>query len=259
MPVKTKPKPRSNPRRATSYRPRPSSGARRRPARKPSLNFAKSLKAPQAVWLAGGGLAVAVITVILTASLLIDGLEALLRTFGLCLGLLVAGIAVDTRIALRKPHLDARFLRLVGGSHMLGLFAFGLAAMFKPEMELGDVSFLDVTAGGNLGRTLIGGPLPVLGWLAAGLSGLGLVWPRGAYGVWQVLCAAGRYIDSLHIPQNIWEALRAFFSSLVPKSADGDDKLLAEPYVPQWDEEWAESPALPEPEEDTAPAEPPAP
>ena len=258
MPVKTKPKPRSNPRRATSYRPRPSSGARRRPARKPSLNFAKSLKAPQAVWLAGGGFAVAVITVILTASLLIDGLEALLRTFGLCLGLLVAGIAVDTRIALRKPHLDARFLRLVGGSHMLGLFAFGLAAMFKPEMELGDVSFLDVTAGGNLGRTLIGGPLPVLGWLAAGLSGLGLVWPRGAFGVWQVLCATGRYIDSLNIPQNIWEALRAFFSSLVPKSADGDDKLLAEPYVPQWDEEWAESPALPEPEEDTAPPEPPA-
>src|SRR3990172_10766020 len=175
MPVKTKPKPRSNPRRATSSRPRPSAGARRRPARKPSLNFAKSLKAPQVVWLAGGGFAVAVITVILTASLLIDGLEALLRTFGLCLGLLVAGIAVDTPIPLPKPHLDARFLRLVGGSHLFGLFVFGLAAMCKPEMQLGDVSFLDVTAGGNLGRTLIGGPLPVLGWLAPPLPPFRLV------------------------------------------------------------------------------------
>src|SRR3990172_2626185 len=128
MPVTTKPKPRHNPRRATSYRPRTSSAPRRRASRKAGLNLSGAMKTPQAVWLAGGAFAVAAITVVLTAPLLVDGFEALLRTFGLCLVLLVAGVAVDTRIALRRPQVDQRLLRLLTGSHLLGLFAFGAAA-----------------------------------------------------------------------------------------------------------------------------------
>jgi S-DNA-T family DNA segregation ATPase FtsK/SpoIIIE len=213
------------------------------------------MKTPQAVWLAGGAFAITAITVVLTAPLLIDGFEALLRTFGLCLALLITGMVVDTRIALRRPQVDQRLLRLLAGSHLLGLFAFGTAALLKPEWELGDVVFREVTAGGNLGRLLIGSPLAVLGWLAAAFGGLGMVWPQGARGAWQVACAAGRFTESLHLPQNIFEATRAFFSSLVPKSEEGNDKLLAEPYVPQWDEEWAETPPLPEPEEEAAPPE----
>ncbi len=259
MPVATKPKPRYNPRRATSYRPRTSSAPRRRASRKAGLSLRGVMKTPQAVWLAGGAFAIAAVAVVLTAPLLIDGFEALLRAFGLCLALLVAGMVVDTRLALRRPQVDPRLLRLLAGSHLLGLFTFGGAALLKPEWEFGDVLLREVTAGGDLGRLLIGNPIAVLGWLAAGFGGLGMVWPAGARGAWQVACAAGRFAESLHIPRNVFEATRAFFSSLVPKSEEGTDKLLAEPYVPQWDEEWAETPALPEPEEEAAPPEPASP
>jgi S-DNA-T family DNA segregation ATPase FtsK/SpoIIIE len=219
------------------------------------LSFGRALKTPQTLWLAGGALIALAITVALTAPLLVDGFEALLRTFGVGLALLAVGIAVDTRIALRRPQVDQRLLRLIAGSHLLGLFAFGAAALYEPEWELGDVLFREVSAGGNLGRLLIGNPLAVLGWLAAGFGGLGLVWPRGARGAWQAACAAGRFVESLHIPQNAWEAMRSFFASLVPKTEEENEKLLAEPYVPQWDEEWAETPPLPEPEEEQTPVE----
>ena len=250
MPVKTKPKPRPTPRRATSYRPRSSYAVRRRPAKKPLLDFGKSLKAPQAIWLAGGGFALLAIVVILTASLIMDGFEALLRTFGLGLFLVCGGIAADTWIALRRPQLDQRFLRLTAGGHMLGLFAFGVAALFEPPWKISDVSFEDVTAGGNLGRFLIGSPATVIAWIATGLTGLGLVSPRTARVAWRGTCATGRWVDSLNAPRNIWDAFKAFFSSLVPKSEEGTDKLLESPYVPQWDEEWADKPVIQEPDEE---------
>jgi len=250
MPVKTKPKPRANPRRATSYRPRATGAVHRRSSRRPALNLSRTLRAPQAIWLAGGALAVLAIAIILTLPLLIDTFESLLRTFGLCLVLIAAAAIIDARLALKKPQLGQRFLRLLTGGHLLALFVFGLAALWEPDWKLGDVSFSRVTAGGNLGRLLVGSPLAALAWLAAGLSGLGLLWPRGARAVWQATCASARFLQSLHIPQKTWEAVSAFFDSLVPRTGDSDEKLLEPPYVPEWDEEWSDNPPVADPEQE---------
>ncbi len=251
MPVKTKPTTRHNPRRATSYRPRTSStSGKRRTARSRPIKLGAIPKTSQIIWLAGAAFVAAAITVILTASLIADGIEALLRTFGLCALLLAGAIAADVRIALRRPQLDQRFLRLTAGFHLLAVFMFGAASLYRPAWEIGDVSFADATAGGSFGHIFTGSALGVLGWLTAGFGGTGLVWPPGARATWRGVCAAGRFLESMRIPQNIAEAVRAFFSGLVPKSEEENDKLLAEPYVPQWDEEWAETPPLPEPEEE---------
>ncbi|HET9476549.1 MAG TPA: hypothetical protein VFP63_03590, partial [Dehalococcoidia bacterium] len=238
MTLKTKPKQRPAAKRATSYRPRTTSAPRKRSSRKSSLNLRGAIRTPQTAWLAGGAFAAVVLFVVLAAPLLVSGFEALLRTFGLGLALLAAAVAVDARIALSRPATDQRFMRLMAGGHVLGLFAFGAAALFKPEWEVGDVLFREVSAGGNFGRLLLGSPLAVLGWLAAGFGGLGLVWPKSARAAWSLACAGGRLVKSMNIPQNAWEGIRAFFTSLLPKSEEGNDRLLEEPYVPQWDEEW---------------------
>ncbi len=197
-------------------------------------------------WLAAGSLVAVVIAVFLLASYIVDGFEAVLRLFGVGLPLLVIALAVDLRLTFRRPELSERFLRIWAGLHLLLLFAFGLAGLFKPGWELGDVAFAEVGAGGDLGRALVGSWFGVMTWGAAGLSGAALLWPSGARYAGAAALTAGKYAWSWNIPQNAGRAVQSFFTSLLPRREEESDKLLDRPYLAQWDEEWQETP---EPEE----------
>jgi S-DNA-T family DNA segregation ATPase FtsK/SpoIIIE len=153
-----------------------------------------------------------------------------------------AVITFDVRWAIRRPSISRKLARVWVGAHLMLVFAFGVASLWEPSLVIGDVSFEEVSAGGEFGQRLTGSPLGVLAWLACTAVGAGLLWPRGAKGVWQGTSASGRMVGRLNIPQAIWSSLVAFVSHLVPR----DEEPLApprEPYVPQFDEEWTETEA----------------
>jgi len=184
---------------------------------------------------------------------LVAAAEAVLRTFGLGVLAAIAAIVIDARIALRKPQLTAGFLRIFAGAHILALFIFGLAGLIRPSWSIGDVELADVSIGGNLGRLFVDSPPGILIWLATFGAGASLIWPARARQVRDGLLAALSGLASLQIPQRAWHAFASFFTALVPQGEDAYDekKMLEQPYVPQLDEEWQESPPVAEePEEE---------
>src|SRR2546421_1368110 len=188
---------------------------------------------------------------LITAPLLISAFEAAVQAFGVCLALLVMATVVDARLALRRPDIDTRFMGLWSGLHLLLFASFGVAALFTPAWQLGDVSFSEATAGGDAGSALTGSIPGVLVWLSALFGGLALVWPAGARATGVGALPVIRSAASLNIHQSIGSALKTFFVSLVPRAEEEeDDKLLSQPYVSQWDEEWAESPVIIEPDDE---------
>jgi S-DNA-T family DNA segregation ATPase FtsK/SpoIIIE len=184
---------------------------------------------------------------------IMDAIEAVFSTLGLAVSLLLVVIAVDVLLALRRPQVDERLLRWVGAMHLLLLFAFGIASLWKPGWSFGDTSFRDVTAGGDLGRALSGSAYGVVAWIAVGLAAAGLLWPRGALLTGRGALAFGKALVGLQLHASLWRGVQSFFSSLLPRSEEASDKLLDKPYVAQYDEDWLET----EPEEPLASASPP--
>jgi S-DNA-T family DNA segregation ATPase FtsK/SpoIIIE len=227
-----------------------------------------------APWLAFVAVAGLAISMPWLAPLIVDAFEEVLSLFGLGLALLVAALLADTRFALKRSlSLDRTFLRIWGGLHLILLFAFGLLGFVRPGWEVGDVSLAEVSAGGHLGRLFAGSALGILAWAALSLTGLGLLYPPGARATGRAGMALLRGLASLEIPQRIGDALRSFFTALLPEAEEEEEQgRQTAPYVPTLDEEWSgppqdttgaagAPPAAPEAEQETeAEAEaPPAP
>ncbi len=178
------------------------------------------------------------------APLVVDAFEAVLALFGIGLVLLLIAIVLDAGTALRGSlTLNRTFLRIWCGLHLMLLSAFGVLGLFNPGWNVSDVSFREVSAGGDLGHLFAGSALGVLAWAAITLTGAGLLWPPAARAAGRAGLALLRGLASLELPQRAGEALRSFFTALLPESADeeeGDSE--AEPYVPTLDEEWTEPP-----------------
>jgi len=246
VPVRTSRRPRS---RAASYRPHRTGRGR---VYRSSARRAWLVRKPAVLWLALGALAALAISIPFLGPRIADAVEELLGLLGLGLPLVAAAIAADLRLALRPPALSRAFWRRWGSLHLLLLFTIGLAGLFKPGWQLGDVSFAEVSGGGDLGRLFVNSALGLLVWAALGLTGLGLLWPRGARRVGRGGLAALKFLASLHIPQKVSGAIGAFFVNLLPQ-AEEKTRAPREPlYLPQWDEEWGET--LPELEGSSAPA-----
>jgi S-DNA-T family DNA segregation ATPase FtsK/SpoIIIE len=254
MSVRTKRRP---PRRTTtSYRPR-SAPARPR-ARKRS---SRANAATTQTWLLtlGAAGALGFILVLAFFEPLVDGAEAVLRTFGLGVLLLLGVAASDFLVWSRRPRVDGPFLRVVVGAHLLVLFAFGLMGVFRPAWSLGDVDFGGVSLGGRFGKLFTAGVPNGLAWGLIGVTGASLVSPGRARQVLNGAIALLKWLASLQLPQRAWSALRSFFTALIPQGEDEYERqMLEEPYVPQLDEEWQEAPeGVIEPEEAVeAPEEP---
>ena len=249
MPVKTRSRPKTRP---TSYRPRRSK-PRSRPSSRSGFRPPTIAGLPFAPWIALGVALGLGVSMIWLAPLIVDAFEAALSLFGVGLVLLLAAIVIDARTALKRTlSLDRSFLRVWGGLHLMLLAAFGVLGALKPDWTVGDVSFAEVGAGGDLGRLLIGSALGVVAWVAVSLTGIGLLYPPGARAAGRAGLAILRGLVSLEIPQRIGEALRSFFTALLPgESEEEEEESEEEPYVSTWDEEWTgplQVEAEPEPE-----------
>ncbi len=247
MPVKTRARPK---RRPVSYRPRRT--ARRRSARR-LAGITGASEVPSLLWVALGAVVVLAASMPFLAPLIVDAFTANLRAFGLGLPVLVLVAAADVRAAQSREGRSGTFWRALGGLHLLLVFAFGGAGLFRPEWTAAGVSFNEVSAGGNLGRALVGSPLGVLVWLASGLSGLGVLWPPGARLAGRGALSGLGVLAEMQIPQRLAGALKAIVISLLPQSEQPEERLQDEAYIPRWDEEWEEAPE-PEAEEPTTPA-----
>jgi len=252
MPVKTRSRPRARP---TSYRPR-------RPAPRRGAARGTGLKLPIAPgqsllpWLAVGVVAALAVSMAWLAPQIVDAFEAVLRLFGIGLALLVAAAVLDVRTAFRRSlSLDRTFLRVWAGLHLLLLTAFGLLGFYKPGWHAGGVSFAEVSAGGDAGRLFAGSVLGVFAWGVASLAGLGLLWPPVARAAGRASLALLRGLVSMELPQRAGEALRSFFTALLPENADEDEEgAEAEPYVSNLDEEWSRPPQVAEADAEPPPA-----
>jgi len=178
----------------------------------------------------------------LLATYIIDGVEYVVTLFGLSLPLLLAALAVDAALVLRRPEVHDRLLRRWAGAHLILAFALGALGLWAPDWNFGDVSFRDVTAGGEVGQTLTSSLFGILTWVALLLTGAGLLWPRGA----QLMAVGGldlgQRLLTLELHVSIWRALKSFFASLLPRAEEAEnEKLLDQPYMPQFDEDWLDS------------------
>ncbi|HEY5641162.1 MAG TPA: hypothetical protein VIW01_14045, partial [Dehalococcoidia bacterium] len=174
---------------------------------------------------------------------LVSAAEEVLRALGLGVAVVAAVAVADLLVARRQPELRSGFLRVVLGAHLLALFTFGIGGFFKPGWSIGDVQFADVSVGGNLGKLFAGSLAGGAAWIAIGIAGASFVSPTRARQVVDGFFAALKWVVSLEIPQRTWRGLRSFFTALVPQGEDEYEKqMLEEPYVPQLDEEWQETP-----------------
>ena len=244
MPVKTKSRPA---RRTTSYRPRQTT-VRRRVARR-QRHFGAAVENTQQFWLGIGAAAILAVAAFLLATYIIDGVEYVVSLFGLSLILLIAAIGADVALVLRRPEVDDRLLRRWAGAHLILAFALGALGLWAPDWSFGEVSFREVTAGGKAGQALTSNLFGILTWAAVGLTGAGLLWPRGAQTAALGGLNLGRQLLSLELHVSIWRGIQSFFASLLPRAEEESEKLLDQPYMPQFDEDWLDS----EPEERPVP------
>src|SRR3990170_3728250 len=252
MPVKTRSRSRARP---TSYRPRrpaPRRGAARGPGLKLPIAPGQSLLP----WLAVGVVAALAVSMVWLAPQIVDAFEAVLRLFGIGLALLVTAAVLDVRTAFRRSlSLDRTFLRVWAGLHLLLLTAFGLLGFYKPGWHVGGVPFAEVSAGGDAGRLFAGSVLGLFAWVVASLAGLGLLWPPAARAAGRASLALLRGLVSMDLPRRAGEALRSFFTALLPENSDEDEEgTEAERYVSTREEEWSGPPQGAEADAEPPPA-----
>jgi S-DNA-T family DNA segregation ATPase FtsK/SpoIIIE len=192
---------------------------------------------------------VVAVAAFLLAAYIIDGVEYVVSLFGLSILLVIAAIGVDTALVLRRPEVDDRLLTRWAGAHLILAFALGALSLWAPDWNFGAVSFREVTAGGDVGQALTGNVFGILTWVALALTGAGLLWPRGAQLAALGALNVGRQLLNLELHLSIWRGLQSFFASLLPRAEEESEKLLDQPYMPQFDEDWLDS----EPEEKPAP------
>src|SRR3990172_2399524 len=252
MPVKTRSHPRARPTGPRPRRPAPRRGAARGTGLKLPIAPGQSLLP----WLAVGVVAALAVSMVWLAPHILDALQAGLRLFRIGLALLVAAAVLDVRTAFRRSlSLDRTFLRVWAGLHLLLLTAFGLLGFYKPGWRFGHVWFAEVSAAGDAGRLFAGSVLGLSAWLVASLAGLGLLWPPAARGAGRASLALLRGLVSMELPQRAGEALRSFFTALLPENADEDEEGPdGEPYVSNLDEEWSRPPQAAEADAEPPPA-----
>jgi DNA segregation ATPase FtsK/SpoIIIE, S-DNA-T family len=177
----------------------------------------------------------------LLATYIVDAVEAVIGFFGLAVLLVLVALVADVRLAIRHPEFDDRMLRWWSGTHLVLLFAIGCASFWKPDWHVGDVYFAEVSAGGDLGRSLTGSTFGVAAWLLAALGAAALLWPAGAQRAGLVTLALGKQFADLELHHSIWRAIQSFVAGFLPRSEEESDKLLDKPYVAQYDEDWLET------------------
>lgn len=97
-----------------------------------------------------------------------------------------------------------------------GLFFAGLFGIFHPGFHLGDVPLSDHSAGGELGRKLVGNPIAVLVWLCIGAAAFAVSFPTMAANMVQNAPAYAEQLLDMRLPQRAAHQARRGFDFIFP-------------------------------------------
>lgn len=164
---------RSRPRNA-----RAASKPRGKQRNKSNLSFA-GLKRPEVLGAVVAVLGIVALAVVFDGpKLAADARDWVLERFGVGI-LVVLGWALFAAAASWRGwyYNRARFARQTGGVIALGLFIWGLFGLNRADWSAGDVSFRDVTLGGDIGRFIVAGFLGKLAWLSMFIVAASLLAP----------------------------------------------------------------------------------
>lgn len=170
--------------------------------------------------------------------------DALVSLLGLAVLLLVIGLVVNGWLALsRRFSLSRTFWRRWWGGLLLSVSVCGIMALFRPDWSVGSTSLSEVTAGGDLGHTLMGSPGGILIWLSLTFLGIVLLGPRQVAWLIRHLPDLWRALVQMRLPDEVTAGLRSLGSLLLPKA----EPRSSEPF-PALPEGWEEEPTAPTPE-----------
>ncbi|MCC7088851.1 MAG: DNA translocase FtsK [Chloroflexi bacterium] len=127
----------------------------------------------------------AVLAALVAAAVAFDGAEVgrdvrdwLLRTFGFGLLVVLAWALYGAAATWRGWYLDrVPFVRRTGGVVAAGLFAWGLFGLNEAPWTAWNVSFQEVSLGGDIGRRLVSGFLGKLAWISLFIVAASLLAP----------------------------------------------------------------------------------
>ncbi len=136
--------------------------------------------------------------------------DSLVEALGLGVFAAAALLAVWGWLLYRRsfPTTGVAWRRWLGGL-AVAIFVLGLMSLYRPSWKIGAVDFSEVTAGGELGDDLVGGPLSFLIWLALGLGGAWMLWPRSMTSLAARSPDLWRGVVALRLPHHTWAATSA--------------------------------------------------
>ena len=161
----------------TRARPRSSRAPRQR--RRKSFFSGRRLLRREAVGIAVGALAVAVVLITVDVpGLLADVRDGIARTFGVG-ALIILALGAGGGVAIWRGAMAdrRRFAQKATGAVALGAFFWGAMALNEAHWQLGSVNFHQVTLGGRLGAALISGFLGKVAWLSLFIIGMAMLAP----------------------------------------------------------------------------------
>ena len=96
------------------------------------------------------------------------------------------------------------FWRRLMGVLVLGVVLLGLLSFYRPDWTAGDARLDEVSAGGELGKSLFSSPLALLTWLALMLAGTTLVAPRAVAALTRRSPVLWDALLALRLPERAW-------------------------------------------------------
>ncbi len=160
----------------------------------------------------------------------VDGIVNAVGLEAFAILLLIAGLGL--LIWRRELTLPLAYARYMAALVPLFLFADGLLALSKPTWTVGSTVLSQSTAGGDVGRFLMGGVLGVLVWLLSGVAFAVMVWPSAARSTLERTPGAMATVWSWRIPHRVFAGLAVVVDFAFPTKAPPDETGLTN--APAW-------------------------
>jgi hypothetical protein len=226
------------PRRPKSTRPRPGVGRRRASVSTFSLLLAW-LSRTETIGLSLLALALVVSVAVLPGLGLGGPLTDLIKIVGLNFFMVTALIAaLGGLIWRRSASLILHNTRWVAAVGLEFLVFSGFLGLLGPRLTLAQVDLEEVSAGGDLGRFLVGSPAGVFIWLLTGLAFLSLAWPRGVAWTLRKTPVAAKTVWGWQIPHKLMAVVATFVDFAFPTKPPADEQpsQLPPSWLPREDE-----------------------
>lgn len=146
--------------------------------------------------------------------------------------LVAALAALGGLVWQRQEALIWRHPRIVFGLALAFLVSAGVLGLFAPAWQIGATSLAVVSAGGELGASLMRDVLGVFVWSVLAFALLTVTWPQGVMAALRRAPDLAATVWGWRLPQRAWGALITFIEFIFPTRPPVDERPLKTP--PAW-------------------------